>query len=123
MFDSQEPYFDWITPIGNALIGILQILITGVASFLLQGMGFPMFNFFAPWFPLIIGAAFFFGVASFKRSPKNIWALAFEMNILALLIGIWVHFFWIGMCMTIPATAGGVAFGRKMFKLIDPPER
>jgi hypothetical protein len=76
-----------------------------------------MFNFFAPWFPLIIAVSFFFGVASRKRPPKNIWALAFEMNIPALLVGIGVHFFCIGMCLTVPATAGGVAFGRKMFKL------
>jgi hypothetical protein len=114
VFDHQERYFDWITPIVNALIGLLQILITGIGALVMQRGGFLMFNFVAPCLPLIVAVAFLFGVISSKRLPENIWVLAVQMNIPALLIGIWIHFFWVGTCLTVPVTAAGVAFGRKL---------
>lgn len=112
MFDHQERYFDWITPIVNALIGFSQIVITGIGAIVMQQVGFLMFNFIAPWLPLIVAVAFVVGVISCKRPPANIWLLAVQMNIPALLIGICIHFFWIGTCLTVPVTASGIAFGR-----------
>jgi hypothetical protein len=116
VLDHQERYFDWITPIVNALIGLLQILMTGIGAVVMQWVGFPMFNFVAPWLPLIVAVAFLSGVISCKRSPENIWVLAVQMNIPALLIGVRVPFFWVGTCLTVPVTAAGVAFGRKLFQ-------
>lgn len=116
MFESQERYFDWITPAGNTLIGLLQLFITALGAFGLQQFGFPMFNFVAPWLPLIALIAFLTGMACFKRRPDNAWILALEVNVPALLLGIVGPFFWLGTCLSVLTMVAGIGCGRKLFR-------
>lgn len=86
----------------------------------MQRLGFLMFNFVTPWLPLIVAVAFLFGAISWKRLPESVWVLAVQMNIPALLIGIWIPFFWVGACLTVASTAAGIAFGRKLSQRGSP---